>query len=51
MDILSSKVLEFDKEITHLSNVNTYVREYRNSAFLAKHIDREEISITMSICL
>ena len=51
MDILTPKVLEFNNEITHLNNVNTYVREYRNTAFLAKHIDRQEISITMSICL
>lgn len=51
MEILKSKVLEFDSEIEHLDNVNTYVREYRNSAFLTKHIDRKDISVTMSICL
>ena len=51
METLKSKVLEFNKEIEHLDNVNTYVREYRNGAFLIKHIDRKDISVTMSICL
>ena len=51
MEMLKPKVLEFNKEIEHLDNVNTYVREYRNSAFLTKHIDRTDISVTMSICL
>lgn len=51
LDILKPKVLEFNNEIEHLDNVNTYVREYFNSAFLTKHIDRKDISVTMSICL
>ena len=51
MEKLKPKVLEFNKGIEHLDNVNTYVREYRNSAFLTKHIDRTDISVTMSICL
>ena len=34
-----------------LLNVNTYVREYVNHSKLDKHIDRKEISVTMSICL
>ena len=51
LDILKPKVLEFNNEIEHLDNVNTYVREYFNSAFLTKHIDRTDISVTMSICL
>ena len=51
METLKSKVLEFNKEIGQLDNVNTYIREYRNSAFLTKHIDRTDISVTMSICL
>lgn len=51
MDKLKPKVLEFSNQITRLDNVNTYVREYNNGAFLAKHIDRKDISVTMSICL
>lgn len=51
MDKLKSKVLEFNKEIESLNNVNTYVREYVNESFLNKHIDRKDISVTMSICL
>jgi hypothetical protein len=51
METLKPKVLEFNNEIEHLDNVNTYVREYRNSAFLTKHVDRTDISVTMSICL
>jgi hypothetical protein len=51
METLKSKVLGFNNEITHIDSVNTYVREYHNSAFLTKHIDRTDISVTMSICL
>jgi len=51
LDKLKSKVIEFNPTITNLINVNTYVREYRNKSFLEKHIDRKDISITMSICL
>ena len=51
MDKLKSKVLEFNKEIEALNNVNTFVREYVNESFLKRHIDRTEISVTMSICL
>lgn len=35
----------------NLNNVNTYVREYKNGCFLGKHVDREDIGITLSICL
>jgi hypothetical protein len=51
METLKSKVLGFNNEITHIDSVNTYVREYHNSAFLTKHVDRKDISVTMSICL
>ena len=51
LDILKPKILEFNNEIEYLDNVNTYVREYFNNAFLTKHIDRKDISVTMSICL
>lgn len=48
---LKSKVLELDTNIGDLKSVNTYVREYKNNDFLVKHVDRRDISITMSICL
>lgn len=51
MDKLKSKVLEYNKEIEALNNVNTFVREYVNNSILEKHIDRKDISVTMSICL
>jgi hypothetical protein len=51
LDKLKSNIIDFDSTITNLVNVNTYVREYRNKSFLEKHIDRKDISITMSICL
>ena len=51
MEKLKPKVLEFNNGIEHLDNVNTYVREYFNGAFLTKHIDRTDISVTISICL
>ena len=51
LEILKPKVLEFDSSINTLNNVNTYVREYLNDSFLKKHIDRKDISVTMSICI
>lgn len=51
LDKLKSNIINIDSTITNLLNVNTYVREYRNKSFLEKHIDRKDISITMSICL
>ena len=51
LDKLKLKVLKFNPNMYDLLNVNTYVREYFNSAFLTKHIDRTDISVTMSICL
>jgi hypothetical protein len=51
LEILKPKILEFEPKIDTLTNVNTYVREYYNEAFLVKHIDRKDISVTMSICL
>ena len=43
--------LKFKPNMYDLLNVNTYVREYVNHSKLDKHIDRKEISVTMSICL
>jgi len=51
LDILKPKILEFNNEIEYINNVNTYVREYYNNSFLKKHIDRTDISVSMSICL
>lgn len=51
LDKLKSIIIDINPTITNLFNVNTYVREYRNESFLEKHIDRKDISITMSICL
>lgn len=48
---LKSKILKFNSNIDDLINVNTYVREYKNSDYLKKHVDRTDISVTMSICL
>jgi len=51
LDKLKSKVLEYNSNIDDLLNVNTYVREYVNYSKLNKHIDRTDISVTISICL
>jgi len=51
LEILKPKVLEFEPALDALNNVNTYVREYLNNSFLKKHIDRKDISVTMSICI
>ena len=51
LDKLKSKILEINSNIDDLTNVNTYVREYKNNDYLKKHIDRTDISVTMSICL
>jgi hypothetical protein len=50
LDKLKPKVLETLNTID-LIDTNTYVREYKNKSFLAKHKDRTDINITMSICL
>jgi hypothetical protein len=34
-----------------IKNVNSFVREYKNGSVLKKHIDRQDIGITLSICL
>lgn len=34
-----------------IRNVNSYVREYKNGSYLNKHVDREDIGITLSICI
>ena len=46
-----SSILKFNSNIDDLENVNTFIREYKNSNFLKKHRDRNDISVTMSICL
>jgi hypothetical protein len=51
LDKLKPKILEINTNIDDLENVNTYVREYKNNDFLKKHIDRKDISVTISICL
>lgn len=51
LDKLKSKILEINPNIDDLSNVNTFVREYKNNSYLEKHIDRTDISVTISICL
>jgi hypothetical protein len=51
LDKLKSKILEIDYNISDLTNVNTFAREYKNNDFLIKHKDRKDISTTMSICL
>jgi hypothetical protein len=51
LDTLKSKILEINCNIDDLTNVNTYVRQYKNNSYLEKHIDRTDISVTMSICL
>jgi hypothetical protein len=48
---LKSKVLEYNSNFDDLLNVNTFVREYVNTSTLKKHLDRKDISVTMSICL
>ena len=51
LDKLKSKILEINSNIDELTNVNTFVREYKNNDFLIKHFDRKDISVTISICL
>jgi hypothetical protein len=51
LDKFKSNIMDFDPTITELLNVNTYGREYKNESFLEKHVDRLDISTTMSICL
>ena len=51
LDKLKSKVLEYNNNFDDLLNVNTFVREYVNTSMLKKHLDRKDISITISICL
>lgn len=46
-----SSILKFNSNIDDLENVNTFIREYKNNNFLKKHRDRNDISVTMSICL
>jgi hypothetical protein len=51
LEKLKSKILEINSNIDDLTNVNTYVREYKNNDYLKKHVDRSDISVTMSVCL
>jgi hypothetical protein len=34
-----------------IKNVNSFIREYKNNSVLKKHVDRDDIGITLSICL
>jgi hypothetical protein len=51
LDKLKSSVLKLNYKIDDLRNVNSYIREYKNNDFLKKHRDRNDISVTMSICV
>jgi hypothetical protein len=51
LEKLKSKVLEYNNNYDDLHNVNTFVREYVNTSTLIKHLDRKDISVTISICL
>jgi hypothetical protein len=51
LDKLKPKVLEYNTGLDNLVNVNTFVREYVNTSTLKKHKDRNDINVTMSICL
>ena len=46
-----SSILKLNSKMDDLENVNTFIREYKNNNFLKKHRDRNDISVTMSICL
>ena len=46
-----SSILKVNSKIDDLENVTTFIREYTNNNFLKKHRDRNDISVTMSICL
>ena len=50
-DKIKQKILEFFPENTLLENVHPYVRKYSNDSILVKHVDRTDISITVTICL
>lgn len=51
LDKLKSSVLKCNNNFDDLLNVNAFVREYINTSTLKTHIDRKDISVTMSICL
>jgi hypothetical protein len=51
MDKLKPTILKYFPDNTLLENVNAYVREYLNDSQLVKHVDRDDIGITISICL
>ena len=52
LDILKPTINKFiDTQNLVLENVNTFVREYKTGSYLKKHIDRNDIGITLSICL
>jgi hypothetical protein len=46
--MITSCLLDNDNNI---ENVNTFIREYKTGSFLSKHVDRDDIGITLSICL
>lgn len=49
MNTLRPKINSYIKN--DYKNVNTYIREYKNGSFLEKHTDRDDIGITLTICL
>lgn len=51
LETFKPKIFEYNKDINWVKNVNTFIREYKNGSILEKHIDRRDISVTMSICL
>ena len=50
---LTPKIMSFlgESSNVYIEPENTYVREYINDCVLRKHIDRENLNVTMSICL
>lgn len=51
LQIFKPKVLEFCENFNWIEDVNTFIRQYNNDSILKKHIDRKDISVTMSVCL
>lgn len=51
LEIFKPKIFEHNRNINWVRNVNTFIREYKNGSILEKHVDRRDISVTMSICL
>ena len=50
LEKLKTKV-ELYIENKNIVNSNTFIREYKNKSFLNKHIDRDNLDVTLSVCL